>query len=77
MGQVTTVRKVKTHQTTVDGHQCLVDLQVRRASREGLDVDTPLGGVEVEGLKGALLAEQLNLVDVFVSAVVPGARLAL
>lgn len=77
MGQVATVRKVKTHQTAVDGHQRLVDLQVGRAARESLDVDTPLGGVEVEGLEGALLAEQLDLVNVLVATVVTGTGLAL
>ena len=36
-----------------------------------MDVDAPLGGVEVEGLEGTLLAEDLELVDVLVTAVVP------
>lgn len=77
MGQVTTVREIETHQTSVRRHEGLVDLQVGRASTQGLDVDTPLGGVEAEGLKGALLAEELDPVNVLVAAVVAGAGLAL
>ena len=43
----------------------------------GLHVDPPFGGVKVEGLEGALLAEDLELVDVLVAAVVPRIREAL
>lgn len=39
-------------------------------TREGLDVDTPLGRVEAEHLEGALLAQALALVDELVAAVV-------
>lgn len=72
MAQVATVGKVQTHQTTVRRHESLVDLQVCRASTEALDVYTPLGGVEVEGLESTLLAEKLNLVNVLVTTVVTG-----
>lgn len=77
VAQVATVGEVKAHQTAVGRHQRLVDLQVGRAAAEGLDVDAPLGGVEVKGLESALLAEQLDLVNVLVATVVAGARLAL
>lgn len=74
MAQMATVGEVQTHQATVGRHESLVDLQVGRASTEALDVDTPLGGVEVEGLEGTLLAEKLDLVNVLVATIVPGAR---
>lgn len=77
MRQMTTVREIQTHQAAMRRHQGLVHLQVGRAATQGLDVDTPFGGVEAEGLEGALLAEQLDLVDVLVAAVVAGAGLAL
>lgn len=70
MGQVTTVGKVKTHQAVVGAHESLVDLQVGRAAAQALDVDTPLGGVEVEGLESTLLAGDLNGIDVLVTTVV-------
>lgn len=74
MAQVATMGEVQTHQTTVGRHESLVDLQVGRASTEALDIDTPLGGVDVEGLEGTLLAEKLDLVNVLVATVVTGAR---
>ena len=39
-------------------------------ARVRLDVDAPLCGVEMEGLEGTLLAEDLELVDVLVATVV-------
>lgn len=77
MAQVTTVRKVQTHQTTVRWHQCLVDLQVGWAATQGLYVDTPLGRVDVEGLESTLLAQELDLVNVLIATIVAGTRLAL
>lgn len=77
MAQVTTVREIQTHQTTVGRHQSLVDLQVGRASAQSLHINTPLRVVEVESLEGTLLAEELDLVDVLIATVVPSTRLAL
>lgn len=74
MGQVTTVREIKAHQTTVNRHQGLVDLQVGRAAGKRLDVDPPLGRIEAESLEGALLAKQLDLVNVLIATIVTGAR---
>lgn len=73
MAQVATVGKVETHKTAVGRHDGLVDLEVGRAAAEALDVDTPLGRVEVEGLEGTALAQQLDLVNVLVATVVTGA----
>jgi hypothetical protein len=70
---VATVGEVKAHETAVGRHDGLVDLEVGRAAAEALDVDTPLGRVEVEGLEGTALAQQLDLVNVLVAAVVAGA----
>lgn len=77
MGQVTTVGKVKTHETAVGRHDSLVDLEVGGGARQALDVDTPLLGVNVEGLEGTALAQQLDLVDVLVAAVVASTGVAL
>lgn len=44
------------------------------ASRVRLYVNTPLLGVEVECSEGTLLAEYLELVNVLITAVVPGIR---
>ena len=73
MGQMATVGEVKTHETAVNGHDSLVDLEVGRAAGQALDVDTPLLGVKVEGLEGTVLAENLDLVDVLVATIVAGA----
>lgn len=54
-----------------------VDGKVGRRARVGLHVDAPLRVVEVERRERALLAEQLDLVDDLVAAIVPRARLAL
>ena len=77
MRQVTTVGKVKTHQTVVRTHESLVDLQVGRAAAKALNVDTPLGRVQVEGLESTLLAGDLNGVDVLVATVVTGTGVTL
>ena len=77
VAQVTTVGKVKTHETAVRRHDGLVNLQVGRASTEALDVDTPLLGVNVEGLESTLLAEELDLVDVLVATIVTGTGVTL
>ena len=42
-------------------------------ARVGLHVDAPGGGVQVESLQGASLAEVLNLVNVLIAAIVAGA----
>ena len=77
MAKVTTVRKVKTHETAMDRHDSLVDLEVGRAAGESLDVNTPLLRVDVEGLEGTTLAEKLDLVDVLVATVVTGTGVTL
>lgn len=77
MGQVASMGKVKTHEAAVNGHNGLVDLEVGGGAGQALDVYTPLGRVEVEGVEGTLLAEVLDLVNVLVAAVVSGAGVAL
>jgi len=42
------------------------------ATRVGLNINTPLCGVEVERLESTFTAENLELVDVLIAAVVPG-----
>ena len=70
VGQVSTVWKVKTHESLMWPHDGLVDLEVGWGSGQGLDVNAPLGWVEVECLQGTSLAGQLNGVDVLVATVV-------
>lgn len=77
VGQVTTVGEVKTHQTLVRAHEGLVDLQVGRAATKALDVDTPLGRVQVEGLESTLLTGDLDGINVLVTTVVTGTRVTL
>jgi hypothetical protein len=74
---VTTVGEIKTHQAVVGTHQSLVDLQVGRATAKALDVDTPLGRVQVEGLESTLLASDLNGIDVLVATIVTGTGVTL
>lgn len=75
--QVTTVGEVKTHETVVRAHEGLVDLQVGRATTEALNVDAPLGGVQVESLEGTSLAGKLDGIDVLVATVVASAGVTL
>ena len=70
VGQMSTVWKVKTHESFMWSHDGLVDLEVGWGSGQGLDVDTPLGWVKVECLQGTSLAGQLNGVDVLVATIV-------
>ena len=71
VAEMATVGKIKSHQPAVRRHDGLVDLEVGGATAQGLDVDTPLRAVEVEGLEGTLLAQDLDLVNVLVAAIVP------
>lgn len=77
VGQVATVGQVETHDALVRPHDGLVDLEVGRRARKALHVDAPLLGVELEGLKGAALASELDAVDVLVAAVVAGTGVSL
>ena len=65
-----TVRKIKTHESFVWSHDCLVYLQVGRGARQTLNIDAPLLIIQVECLEGTSLAGQLNGVDMLVSTVV-------
>ena len=77
MAQMASVGQIQPHQAVMGAHQSLVDLQVGRATAQTLEVDYPLLRVQVEGLKGAGLAGELNGVDVLVASVVAGAGVAL
>lgn len=48
-----------------------VDGEVGGGAGVGLHVDAPQRRVQVKSLQGSFLAQQLNLVDYFCSAVVP------
>jgi hypothetical protein len=77
VAEMATVRQVQTHQPAVGRHDGLIHLEVGRAAAEALDVDTPLGTVDVEGLEGTLLAQKLDPVNVLVAAIVASAGVAL
>ena len=72
-----TMRKIEAHKSVVRTHYSLVDLQVGRTATETLNVDCPLLRVQIERLKGSSLAGQFNGIDVLITAVVAGARVAL
>lgn len=76
VGQVTTVRQVKTHETVVWPHKSLVHLEVGGAAAQALYVHSPFLRVDVESLESSLLAEQLDFVDMLVAAVVSGTGIA-
>lgn len=70
------MRKVEAHQTTVRRHDGLVDLEVGRATREALNINTPLLRVNVESSQSTTLAEKLDLVNVLVTAIVASTGVA-
>jgi hypothetical protein len=77
MGQMASMRKVKTHQSLVRPHDSLVCLKVGRAAAQCLYIDSPLLRVESEGLESSCLAEQLHTIDLLISTVVSGAWVSL
>lgn len=58
-------------------HDGLVHLQVRWATAQTLNIDTPPVRLQAESLEGTLLAEKLDGVDVLVATVVAGTGVAL
>jgi hypothetical protein len=76
VAQVSTVWQVKTHKPVVGPHDGLVYLQVGWATAQALYVDTPLLRVQTKRLQSALLAQQLNGINVLVSTVVTGTGIA-
>jgi hypothetical protein len=68
--QMSTVWQVKTHESLMRFHDRLVHLQVGGAATESLNIDSPFLRIEVEGLEGTGLAENLNLIDVLVPTIV-------
>jgi hypothetical protein len=74
---VATVGKIQAHEPLVRPHDGLVHLQVGGAAAQALHVDAPLLRVEAKGLESTLLAQQLDLVNVLVAAVVSCTRVPL
>ena len=70
VGEVTSRGQSQTHNTATRAEKTGVDGEVGGRSRVGLDVHSPLGGVEVVSLESTLLAELLNLVNELVTSVV-------
>lgn len=67
---LSTVGEIETHETVVGLHESTIDVEVGGGTGQGLDVDAPLLGVQVEGLQGAFLAEALRHVDLLVTTIV-------
>jgi hypothetical protein len=67
----------KTDRISILSLRSLVSVQVGRAARQALDIDTPLIRVEMESLESSLLAEQLDPVNVLVATVVTGTGVTL
>jgi hypothetical protein len=55
VAEVASVGQVQAHDALMRGQQRSVHVEVGGGAGEGLHVDAPLGGVQVEGLEGALL----------------------
>ena len=72
-----TFSKGHAHETLTRRDQCCVDSKVSRAARECLHIDSPLLRVKVVGFECALLSQELNLIDEFVTTVVTSARVSL
>ncbi|KAL7463376.1 hypothetical protein ACHAXS_003750, partial [Conticribra weissflogii] len=72
VGQVPAGGKIQAHDAVMGTQQSGVDGKVGGTSRVRLHVDAPLLGVQSVGLQSALLAEDFDLVNDFVSAVVTG-----
>jgi hypothetical protein len=77
VAQMSAVGQVETHEPIVRPHDGLVYLQVGWATAQALYVDTPLLRVQTKRLQSALLAQQLNRVDVLIAAIVAGTGVAL
>lgn len=77
VAQMPTMREIQTHEPVVWPHDGLVGLQVCRATTQALDIDPPFLGIQAKRLERAFLAEQLDSINVLVSAVVSGSRVAL
>lgn len=72
MGQVTAVGQVQAHDAVMGLAEGGVHGKVTGRTRVRLDVAAPVGGGETVRVQGTLLAEQLDLVDELVAAVVTG-----
>lgn len=77
VGEVAAAGKVESHDAIVRFEEGGVHGEVGGGSRVGLDVHAPLFRIQTVRLEGAFLAELLDLIDDFVSAVVTGVGKAL
>mmetsp|Transcript_23338 Transcript_23338/g.28922 ORF Transcript_23338/g.28922 Transcript_23338/m.28922 type:complete len:237 (+) Transcript_23338:808-1518(+) len=75
--EVTAMRQREAHDAATGRHKTRVHGKVGRAARERLHVDRPLLGVGTEGLKSALLAKELYLVDDLIATVIAASGVSL
>ena len=64
------MRQIQPHQPVVRSHDCLIYLQICWASAQGLYIDTPFLGIEVECVQCSGLASQFDSVYELVATVV-------
>jgi hypothetical protein len=64
--------QIKTHQSIMRSHESLVNLKVRRAATQALNVDAPFCRIQLESLESTSLASQFDGIDVLVPTIVSG-----
>jgi hypothetical protein len=64
------VNKAESHKLSTGPKQSGIHSEVCGRSRKSLDIDAPHCGIESKCLKGPLLAQRLDLVDVFHASIV-------
>jgi hypothetical protein len=74
MSEVATGGEIESHDAIVRAEQGGVHREVRRGPRVGLDIYTPLLRAERVGSQRALLAEQFDLIHIFLATIVALAR---
>merc|ERR1719445_2055437 len=57
-------------------NQSCVNRKVGRRTGISLNIDTPLGWVQLEGFSGSLMCQEFNFVNDFIASVVPSSRLS-
>ena len=75
--KITSMRQIQSHQPVMRSHDGLIHLKIRWASAQGLNIDTPFLGIEVECVQCSGLTGQFDFVYELVAAVVSCAGVTL
>lgn len=70
VSEMSSMSKSKSHDARARLQETCVHSKVCWTTREGLHIDSPLFAIQSESFKGALLAQNLNLIDVLSATVV-------